>query len=190
MSNLPVDDELRTILQACLAVPRWVDEVAGGAPFDSAATLLEAARQAATPLARAEIDEAMAEHPRIGDKPTGTSTAANFSRAEQKSVDAADVDLAAELADGNRVYEERFDRVFLIRAAGRSRREILTELHRRLLLDDDTEAAIVGSELRDIALLRLGVLVSQWQDVPGALSPETSPAAQPVTPEQQQEDPR
>ena len=79
-------------------------------------------------------------------------------------MDADDADLARAIADGNRVYEDRFDRVFLIRAAGRSRREILAELRRRLTLDDNTEAAIVGSELRDIALLRLGVLALRWQD--------------------------
>jgi len=107
----------------------------------------------------------MAEHPRIGEKPRGTSRAAGFSRSEQASSDANDADLAAALAEGNRVYEERFDRVFLIRAAGRTRQEILTELHRRVDLDGDTEAAIVGSELRDIALIRLGVLAVQWQDV-------------------------
>jgi len=161
---IPVGDDLRTALLACLAVPRWADEVAGQAPFASAAALIDAASDAATPLPRSEIDQAMAEHPRIGETPRGSSRAAGFSRAEQASVDADDADLAAAIADGNRAYEARFDRVFLIRAAGRSRSEILAELHRRLALDDDTEAAIVGSELRDIALLRLGVLALQWQD--------------------------
>ncbi|TFC07074.1 2-oxo-4-hydroxy-4-carboxy-5-ureidoimidazoline decarboxylase [Cryobacterium adonitolivorans] len=164
MTTIPVGDDLRTALLACLAVPRWADEVTGQAPFASAAALIDAARAAATPLPRSEIDQAMAEHPRIGEKPRGTSQAAGFSRAEQASEDADDADLAAAIADGNRVYEERFDRVFLIRAAGRSRREILAELERRLTLDDATEAAIVGSELRDIALLRLGVLALRWQD--------------------------
>jgi 2-oxo-4-hydroxy-4-carboxy-5-ureidoimidazoline decarboxylase len=165
MTTIPVGDDLRTALLACLAVPRWADEVAGQAPFASVAALIDTARAAATPLPRSEIDQAMAEHPRIGEKPTGDSQAAGFSRTEQASVDADDADLAAAIADGNRVYEERFDRVFLIRAAGRSRREILAELRRRLTLDDTVEAAIVGSELRDIALLRLGVLALQWQDV-------------------------
>jgi 2-oxo-4-hydroxy-4-carboxy-5-ureidoimidazoline decarboxylase len=165
MTTIPTGDELRDILRACLAVGRWVDEVAAQAPFGSVAGLVETARTAATPLTRAEIDEAMAEHPRIGEKPRGTSRAAGFSRSEQASSDANDADLAAALAEGNRVYEERFDRVFLIRAAGRTRQEILTELHRRVDLDGDTEAAIVGSELRDIALIRLGVLAVQWQDV-------------------------
>ena len=178
MSTIPVGDDLRAALLACLAVPRWADEVAGQAPFASAAALIDAARAAATPLPRREIDQAMAQHPRIGEKPTGDSQAAGFSRAEQASVDADDAGLAAAIAEGNRAYEERFDRVFLIRAAGRSRREILAELHRRLGLDDTTEAAIVGSELRDIALLRLGVLALQWQDdsVPVSDAPDTAAA--------------
>lgn len=181
MTTIPVGDDLRTALLACLAVPRWADEVAGHAPYASVAALIEAAGVAASPLPRHEIDQAMAEHPRIGDKPTGTSPAAGFSRAEQASLDADDAELAAALAEGNRVYEERFGRVFLIRAAGRSRREILAELHRRLTLDDDTEAAIVGSELRDIALLRLGVLALQWQDVsvPESVAPDSAASQDP-----------
>ena len=165
MTAIPVGDELRSALLACLAVPRWADAVTAQAPFDSTEALLEAAGREATPLARSEVDEALAEHPRIGEKPTGSSQAAGFSRSEQASVDADDAGLAAAIAAGNRSYEQRFDRVFLIRAAGRSRREILTELERRLALDDDTEADIVGSELRDITLLRLAVLARQWQDV-------------------------
>jgi 2-oxo-4-hydroxy-4-carboxy-5-ureidoimidazoline decarboxylase len=165
MTSIPVGDELRSALLACLAVPRWADDVTGQAPFDTVAALLESARNAATPLSRAEIDEALAEHPRIGEKPTGDSQAAGFSRSEQSSADADDAELAAAIAAGNHSYEARFDRVFLIRAAGRSRREILGELQRRLGLDDDTEAAIVGSELRDITLLRLAVLAREWQDV-------------------------
>lgn len=178
MTTIPAGDDLRRALLACLAVPRWADEVARQAPFASAAALIDAARAAATPLPLSEIDEAMAEHPRIGEKPTGDSPAAGFSRAEQASVDADDAELAAATANGNRAYEQRFDRVFLIRAAGRSRREILAELQRRLSLDDITEAAIVGSELRDIALLRLGVLARQWQDdsVPESEAPDSAAA--------------
>ena len=56
---------------------------------------------------------------------------------------------------GNRAYEERFDRVFLIRAAGRGAGEILAELERRLGNDDATERAETLEQLRQIALLRL-----------------------------------
>ena len=40
------DQELREGLTACLAVPRWVDEVASAAPFDSLPQLLQVAAAA------------------------------------------------------------------------------------------------------------------------------------------------
>ena len=55
-----------------------------------------------------------------------------MSRAEQAGVDPSDAAVAAALAEGNRAYEQRFGRVFLIRAAGRSATEILAALTERL----------------------------------------------------------
>ena len=65
------DQELREGLTACLAVPRWVDEVARAAPFDSLPQLLQVAAAAATPLSAEEVDQALAHHPRIGEKAQG-----------------------------------------------------------------------------------------------------------------------
>lgn len=45
--------------------------------------------------------------------------------------------------------------MFIIRAAGRTRSEIVGELNRRMTLDDAAELQVVGEQLRDIALLRL-----------------------------------
>ena len=67
----------------------------------------------------------------------------------------ADADVADAIAAGNAAYEERFGRVFLIRAAGRSPAEILAELNRRLENDDDAEASESLDQLAQIALLRL-----------------------------------
>jgi 2-oxo-4-hydroxy-4-carboxy-5-ureidoimidazoline decarboxylase len=149
------DSDLRAALHAALSVERWINEVAESAPFDSRSELVRIAHNAATPLSESEITEAMAHHPRIGDKPVGEGAAQAFSRGEQQSVDADDPDLAAALAAGNAAYEQKFGRVFLIRAAGRSRAEILAELNRRIQLPDPDELVIVGEQLRDIALLRL-----------------------------------
>ena len=75
---------------------------------------------------------------------------------EQAGVDPAD---AERLRAANLAYEQRFGRVFLVRAAGRSSAEILSELERRLGNDDTTEREETVTALRDIALLRLeGVL--------------------------------
>lgn len=155
-TGLQVDEaELRQGLTACLHVRRWVDEVVARVPFASMDALLAAATEAATPLSPAEVDEALADHPRIGQRPAGRGAAASFSRHEQASSASEDADLAERLARGNAAYEARFGRVFLIRAAGRSRAEIVAELERRLRLEPEEEIAIVGTELRDIALLRI-----------------------------------
>jgi 2-oxo-4-hydroxy-4-carboxy-5-ureidoimidazoline decarboxylase len=49
--------------------------------------------------------------------------------------------------------------VFLIRAAGRSRDEILAALTTRLSHTPDEEQAIIGQQLREIAVLRLEGLI-------------------------------
>lgn len=152
--------ELRELLRSCLAVPRWIEEVAAGAPFASPAELLDRARRAADPLAAGEIGQALADHPRIGERPRGNGRSAAFSRAEQQAPD-DDPELAAKIAAGNAAYEERFGRVFLIRAAGRSRAEIHLEQRRRLALDDEADLRIVAGELRQIALLRLERLLAE-----------------------------
>lgn len=148
-------------LRAALGVERWVTDVALHSPFESLAELLAVASAAATPLAPQEIDEAMAHHPRIGERPVGEGAAQSFSRAEQASPDADDDEVNAAIAGMNVAYEGVFGRVFLIRAAGRSRAEILSELQRRITLDPAEELQIVGEQLRDIALLRLQTMYGE-----------------------------
>ena len=160
------DSELRAGLEAALGVRRWVTEVAGIAPFESLDELLHVARTAATPLRPSEIDEALADHPRIGETASGDGATADHSRHEQLTADADadDAELSAALAAGNAAYEARFGRIFLIRAAGRTRAEILDELSRRLTLDDATELEIVGEQLREIAVLRLATTFGSKED--------------------------
>ena len=166
--------ELREGLTACLNVPRWVEQVVAGGPYASRDALLEAARTAADPLRPEEVDAALADHPRIGERPTGTGAASAFARAEQASSASDDAGLAERLAAGNRAYEERFGRVFLIRAAGRSREEILAELERRLQLPAEEEVGVVADELRDIALRRIPQLFPTLNHHSGYAEPEAA----------------
>ena len=146
-------------LRAALGVERWVTDLTAASPFDSLEALLATAHTAATPLSQQEIDEAISHHPRIGEKPKGEGTAQDFSRREQG--DDGDAETNVAIAQGNADYEARFGRIFIIRAAGRSRAEILGELERRLDLPADEEISVVGEQLRDIALLRLEKLYSE-----------------------------
>ena len=153
-------DEVGERLAACLPVPRWVDTVRDGRPYAAWPDLEETATTAAAELDEVELAAALAGHPRIGERASSPRHDAAFSAREQSGVDPADAEVARALADGNAAYEERFDRVFLIRAAGRSAAEILAELRRRLENDDDTERAETVTQLREIALLRLRQVVS------------------------------
>lgn len=153
-NGLP-EQEAADRLRSCLDVQRWVDTVLEGRPYADRDALLAVARNAAADLSDAELDAALARHPRIGER-AGAGHDADFSAREQAGVEASDAD---RLAEANRAYEARFDRVFLIRAAGRSSAEILAECERRLGNDDDTERRETVDQLGQIALLRLEQVV-------------------------------
>ncbi len=150
--------ELRERLAAALGVARWVDEVAARSPYQNVDELVRIGREAATPLSDAELDEAVAHHPRIGERAQGGGSSSRLSANEQAGLGAADEGLDAAIARGNRVYEDRFGRVFLILAAGRSRQEIADELQRRLTSAPDEEAEEAKEQLRQIMELRLRTL--------------------------------
>ncbi len=151
------------------AIPAWTDAVVAGRPYASVDELAQAARAAAERWTGDDLDAALAHHPRIGARVAGAGVEAAASRREQSSMTDADADVADAIAAGNAAYEERFGRVFLIRAAGRSPAEMLAELHRRLENDDDAETSEALGQLAQIALLRLEATVTDP-------SPERNPA--------------
>ncbi|GAA1900257.1 hypothetical protein GCM10009814_32030 [Lapillicoccus jejuensis] len=112
------------------------------------------AARAAAELTDGELETALARHPRLGER-AGAGHDAAHSRREQAGLTASGDGLAERLAAGNAAYEARFDRVFLLRAAGRDGAQVLAELERRLGNDDATERAETVANLGEIALLRL-----------------------------------
>lgn len=152
--NRAPDGHVTEALTACCDVPRWVASVRDGRPYPDVDAAVKVADAAARSFTRDEVDRALAQHPRIGERATGTDTSAGWSRQEQSGV--PDDDLVRQaLATGNQAYEERFGRVFLVCATGLSGEQLLGALNARLGNDEDTEAAVVADELRKIALLRL-----------------------------------
>ena len=147
-------------LRACNAAPRFVAEVLAGRPYPDADALVARAEEVARSLSWDEVSLALAAHPRIGDRPEGSSAEAEASRREQSAMTDADAAVRADLVEGNRAYEERFGHVFLIRAAGRSPEEMLAELRRRLGNDADAERAEATEQLAQITGLRARGLVS------------------------------
>ncbi|MET3351311.1 UNVERIFIED_ORG: 2-oxo-4-hydroxy-4-carboxy-5-ureidoimidazoline decarboxylase [Arthrobacter sp. UYEF1] len=153
--------EAADFLRPCLDIQRWIDELADARPYSSPDALLAAGRGAANPFTPAEIEAALAHHPRIGERAQGDSAEAKLSQSEQAGLGVADAAIAEALAEGNRAYEEKFGQVFLIRAAGRSREEILAAINTRLAHTPEAEQSIIGQQLREIAVLRLEGLMGK-----------------------------
>lgn len=145
------------VMLACARIPRWAEAVVDGRPYQHRDLLLKAAKELAGGWSWADVDGALAAHPRIGERPAATTGEAALSRAEQARVGG---ELAAELKAVNAAYEERFGRVLLVRAAGRSAPDILRVGVRRLLMDEVADRVATTGELRDIALRRLRGLIS------------------------------
>ena len=158
--NVMEHDEARSRLLTCLDVPRWADEVLAARPYENLDQIEERMTASAATLTDEELDAALARHPRIGERAEEGKHDAALSAAEQSSIDRTDAGIAARLAEGNRAYEDRFDRVFIIRAAGRDAHEVLDQLRLRMDNSDELERAETISQLTQIALLRFREVLS------------------------------
>lgn len=152
--NAQEEGEARVRLLTCLDLPRWADEVLMGRPYDDLDQLEKTMTEAAAGMSDEELERVLERHPRIGERADAAKHEASHSTREQAGVDHDDADVARQLVDGNRAYEERFGRVFIIRAAGRDAPEILDQLRRRLDNSDRDERAETINQLTEIALLR------------------------------------
>ena len=149
------DAAARERLLVCLDVPRWADAVAAGRPYDDIGQVEAAMTAASASITDDELEQALARHPRIGERADAAKHDADHSTREQSGVDQGDADLARRLEEGNRAYEERFGRVFIVRAAGRSGQDILDHLRHRLDNTDELERAATIDQLTQIAQLRI-----------------------------------
>jgi len=107
-------------------------------------------------LPAADQQQALDSHPRIGEQHAKSATAASLalSAAEQASAQLTPT-TQTELAAANRAYEEKFHRIFIVCATGKSAEEMLAILHHRLSNDPATELREAAEQQRQITQLRL-----------------------------------
>ena len=148
-------DEAYRLARTWLDVPRWADFLAITRPFDDVGELEATMVSASATISDRELEQALARHPRIGERADAAKHDAEHSTREQSGVDHGDADLARRLEEGNRAYEERFGRVFIVRAAGRSGQDILEHVRHRLDNTDEAERAATIDQLTQIAVLRM-----------------------------------
>jgi 2-oxo-4-hydroxy-4-carboxy-5-ureidoimidazoline decarboxylase len=155
-NSMPMADAERTLLTCCTS-SRWASRVAAGRPYRLAEELYAAADTALAELDNDDLDQAMAGHPRIGERADGAH--AKSSAREQSGVTRSAAATLKALAEGNAEYEARFGHVYLVFADGRSGEELLAVLRARLRNDPATERAKARYELRKINRIRLRRLI-------------------------------
>ena len=151
LDALPRDAAVRQFLAICHS-RRWAESMADSRPFGDLEQLQRTADALWLGLGPDDWLEALAGHPRIGER---GGSAEEHSRREQAGMDDASQATRAAIAAGNRRYEDRFGHVFLIAAAGRGPDEILSELTRRLDTTPEEEVRVAAEEHRRITRLRL-----------------------------------
>ena len=143
--NASVPEDAVAVMMSCCASRRFAAAMTAGRPYESLDAVQTAIEAAFGSLSWEDVLEAMAAHPRIGDRVSGQSAT------EQSGVSATSRDA---LAAANAEYEERFGHVFLICATGLSGEQMLAALRERLKNDPYTERAVATAELRKITVLR------------------------------------
>jgi 2-oxo-4-hydroxy-4-carboxy-5-ureidoimidazoline decarboxylase len=148
-------EEAAAWLRPCCASTRWISELVLGRPFGSLRALSTASDDIIGDLRLSDVAEALAAHPRIGERAAGADLESSWSRSEQSATKQLAASVADQLVAGNVAYEQRFGHVFLICATGRSAPEMLTALQERLANPTEREREVVREELRAIVRLRL-----------------------------------
>lgn len=153
-------DAAAAMIHPCCASTAWARAVVAGRPYPDLDVLSAASDPIINGLSWADVEEALAAHPRIGDRPKiAATTEKRWSQGEQAGIADADREVLTALADGNAAYEARFGHVYLVCASGKSAEELLGILQDRLDNDPAHEHDVVRRELAAITRLRLTKLL-------------------------------
>jgi OHCU decarboxylase len=127
-------------------------------PIGNVTQLSEAADRVWSTMQEADWLEAFACHPRIGERKAAAASAPSvaWSRQEQSSINAANQNSLAKLAEGNALYERRFGFAYIVCATGKSAEEMLAILKRRLVGSREAELREAAEQQRQIMQIRLG----------------------------------
>jgi OHCU decarboxylase len=156
-NSLLAEDAVKEILPCCGSTA-WARELAARRPFGDAPSLIAVSDEIWNHLEALDWNEAFSRHPRIGEHKAPAAASAQsaaWSRQEQQGTAAADAQIRLALTEANRGYEQRFGRVFIVCATGRTAEEMLEILRRRLHNDDSTELREAAEEQRKITNIRL-----------------------------------
>jgi len=159
-NSLDASAAAREVLPCC-GSQAWADLLSARRPIADADALLATSSAVWWSLPEADWLQAFNSHPRLGQTKAiahATPQSLEWSAQEQQqalSDITADTAAKTALAEANLLYEQRFGRIFLLCATGKSSTQILSLLKSRLHNDTATELRESADQQRQITELRL-----------------------------------
>jgi len=155
--NAAGEAEALDAMIACCGARRWAVAMVQSRPIASIMDFSEKADREWSSMEVSDWLQAFACHPRIGERSAhGSGRSAVWSRQEQSTTSSAEDGILEDLAEGNRLYEQRFGFTYIVCATGKTAGEMLAILNRRLAADREAELREAAEQQRQIMQIRLG----------------------------------
>jgi 2-oxo-4-hydroxy-4-carboxy-5-ureidoimidazoline decarboxylase len=140
----------------CCGSEAWANSLASARPLADEPTLIQTSATIWRTLPEAAWQQAFNSHPRIGQQHAQRATGQSLRWSAQEQSKAATTGTAKQtLEEANRRYEEKFHRIFIVCATGKTSDEILNILETRMHNDPATELREAAEQQRQITELRL-----------------------------------
>jgi 2-oxo-4-hydroxy-4-carboxy-5-ureidoimidazoline decarboxylase len=156
-NSLDPADAAREALPCC-GSQAWAAALAASRPIADEASLIKTSSSLWLALPEKAWQEAFNSHPRIGQSHAqiyATEESLRWSAQEQRTTLSEDDAIKLALEEGNRRYEQKFGRIFIVCATGKTSAEILTILKIRMQNEAATELREAAEQQRQITQLRL-----------------------------------
>jgi 2-oxo-4-hydroxy-4-carboxy-5-ureidoimidazoline decarboxylase len=142
----------------CCGSQAWAVALVSKRPITEEAGLIETSSSIWRTLSERDWQEAFNSHPRIGQshaQAQATTESLLWSAQEQRTALSSNDATKSALEEAIGRYEQRFGRIFIICATGKTSSEILNNLETRMKNDASTELHETAEQQRQITQLRL-----------------------------------
>ncbi len=142
----------------CCGSKAWAAALTAQRPILDEPSLLEVSAAIWRSLPSQDWQEAFDSHPRIGQSHAqkhATEESLRWSSQEQRKALTDDEATKLALAEANRRYEEKFGRIFIVCATGKTSAEMLVILEARMKNDAAIELIESAEQQRQITQIRL-----------------------------------
>lgn len=146
----------------CCGAKDWVEQMVDARPYKNMNDIIEVAEKILLSMTRESWLEAFDHHPKIGDLDSlreKFQNTASLPISEQQGLSGVSESMLKQLAEGNRLYEDRFGYIFIVCASGKTAEEMLALLNARLGNDPEKELIIAAEEQNKITRLRIEKLI-------------------------------